>query len=687
MRVPVTKTLSSLYLDPPRDAPDNGIPELLPSSGSCPCGIAVTTSAVWAGADHGRSSMPLLPPPAARLSLCIDFPGYLQAQQHSPHQSALTLPPLSLRRKAPAMLLSALYPSAAEPSGDPRANLPAQDSALPPGFSLGSLAGGAIADGGDNGRRKRESSSSTVGGKSHGGRESSRASVDAAAAAEILSSWEHGQCPPLMTYGPFLPQPQVAAVAMDGPGDAVGEKLEADNIAGHLLQTLQLAAAMTAEPLPEPWVSPPSRPPPDSPEVAISQSQVPVQIEWSFDSDIQRARTQARHAAMDALGEIRYEHIDDSGCSSKDGGAGGHGSQAWGCFGGGGARLYSSGNGKSNGGAAAGSNDNVATGSSGREEWRRRPGGKGVALLLLSAFRCKTLRAVAVDGRKQHKYDRAACDSGIGTVLHCKASSGYRLGASNRGGSECVSDSHADVDENDEEEKEDGEEALLVLRSRDSRLVHRVRLAMDVSRGPAAVRRSVSSRSSPKAQDAAAAPTSVATDDLDAVMATAAATFTTATSEERPALSGPQPPLTAETVACRAAGQRRVWFRCPLVDRIHWFTRCHDTNSGSSNYGEDSDGKNLGKVRFEWLDLKGSGSRCRDTAASGSSYSNCMGRPTHARSESLTALLRRRSLSLLSLAGKLMASGRSLEAEPAEAAVDLSRRSVNPCVLAARGVW
>ncbi|GLI65262.1 hypothetical protein VaNZ11_008752, partial [Volvox africanus] len=276
MKVLVTKTLSSLYLDPPRDAPDSEIPELLPSLGSSPCGTVATTTAVWAGADHGRSSMPHLPPPAARLSLCIDFPGYLQALQHPP-QIALTLPPVSLRRNAPAMHLSALYPSATESSTDPRVTPPVQYSALPPGFSLGSLAGVTMENGIDNGRGKGGCSD---GGKWHGGRYSVRASVDA-------------------------------------------------------------AAAPTSKPLAAPWVFPPPS------ETAVSQSQVPVQMDWSFDSDLQRARVQARHAAMDALDEIRYEHMDDSHCSSKDGVAEGHNDRAWGCFTRAGARLCSIGNGRS----------------------------------------------------------------------------------------------------------------------------------------------------------------------------------------------------------------------------------------------------------------------------------------------------------------------------------------------------
>ncbi|GIL56659.1 hypothetical protein Vafri_11992 [Volvox africanus] len=668
MKVPVTKTLSSLYLDPPRDAPDSKVPELLPSLGSSPCGTAATTTAVWAGADHGRSSMPHLSPPAARLSLCIDFPGYLQALQHPP-QIASTLPPLFLRSNAPAMHLSALYPSAAESSTDPRVNTPVQYSALPPGFSLGSLAGVAKENGGDNGRAKGDP---IDGGNWYGGQYRVRASVDAAATAEVLSSWEHGPCLPL-TYGTPLPEPPLAAVQMADPDGAAGENLTADNIAGGSPQTLQPAAAPTAEPLPAPWVFPPP------PEAAVSQSQVPVQMDWVFDSDLQRARAQARHAVMDALDEIRYEHRDDSHRSSKDGAAEGHAGRAWGCFSGPGTRLCSISNGRSNVGAAARTYANVATDSSGSR--RGSPGGKGGAWLLLSAMWCKTLQAAGVDVREQRKNGRAACSGSIRTVIHRKKSSGCRFGGSNRDRSGCTSYPRADVDANGEEEDEEGkegegEDVLLVLRSRDSRLVHRVRLAMDVSRGPAGARRSVSSPSSPKAQASAVATTSAATSDLDAALAAAAAIFTAATAEERPLVSGPQPAPTAEADSCRAEGQRRVWFRSPLVERTHWFTRSPDAHGGSSDCEEDMGGKSFSKVPFGWVGLKRPGI-----------YSNGMGRPKHVRSASLTAMLRRGSLSFLSLAKKMTASGRSVQAEQAEAAVDLSRKSVNPCVLAARGVW
>ncbi|GLC74164.1 hypothetical protein PLESTF_001468800 [Pleodorina starrii] len=253
---------------------------------------ATATPIAWVNPDHRGRSMPLLPRPAARISLCMDFPGYLRALQQ--HDSAAASP-LGPYPRGRGLRLSAVDPTSG--GSDPRVGRP-DYSALLPGLSLGSMTG----------TQKDEQSDGGGGGGGDYGRStglpSVRASVDAAASAELLPTLELSYCPTTSStrfvQQPPPPPPPVEARWVTHGSAAAAESLGQLPLSGP-------AGVQQVPPPPPPAAPPPRSPPPSPPESAVSQSQVPLQAEWTFDADLQRARMQARYAAMDALDEILYE--------------------------------------------------------------------------------------------------------------------------------------------------------------------------------------------------------------------------------------------------------------------------------------------------------------------------------------------------------------------------------------------
>ncbi|EFJ43729.1 hypothetical protein VOLCADRAFT_96147 [Volvox carteri f. nagariensis] len=503
------------------------------------------------------------------------------------------LPPRDLCCNGPSALLSAVYTSAVEPSADPRAQS-THDSALPPGLSLGSMAGepktgeragsGARGAGGSEGAPAR--------------RPSLRPSVDGAAGAELLHTLDLMQC--CILPAKAGQEQVIGAVTVADSGMASGGQQAASTTAALLLQFPRPSPA-AVQLLP--------------PLEVTSQSQVPLQVEWSFDSDLQRARVQARCAAIDALDDIRYEvpdkvdghHISNRSCGP--------------------ARYRASSGFRYSGGACA--DTRAITTHAGRSG----DNCKGLPWRLLSALRRETLCATSTSFPDEQEQCRGAVRGAVGgcsgrrnvRYIGTKGGTRRREQGHKRG---CINflraiQHNAGKDECEVEEGEDEEEEgyLLVLLSRDSRLLHRVRMAVDIT-------------GRPTAKDAG----SVAAGYLNAVE-----TFGTTTAAERSAKSwAPALQFGAVTTSqlgpgVAAAEGRRVRFRCPLVERTHWVARSRD-NLNAGNVGDDVfvDATGSTSALFAW-DFGGAGA----AAASSQPCGNTARHLRQLRFPSLTAALRR----------------------------------------------
>ncbi|GLC74165.1 hypothetical protein PLESTF_001468900 [Pleodorina starrii] len=231
-------------------------------------------------ADHSPAAapagaLPPLPRSAARLSTCADFPGYLQLLQatrpnsHFPWLRNQLDPLLRNHAEAPEgqpSLASERRSCEVCPHADAAAS-----SVLLPGYSRGSQ--GAL--------RPARSAGVTAAPAAERGCWALRGSVDGAAGAELLSSWELSQY----------------------QGSPARGSRSASAVSGAAAAAAAAAAAVTAA-LPPP-AGGGGDPQPAKSQPSVMQQQQPTELK--FAGDLGRAREQALTAAASSLDRVRYD--------------------------------------------------------------------------------------------------------------------------------------------------------------------------------------------------------------------------------------------------------------------------------------------------------------------------------------------------------------------------------------------
>ncbi|GLI65263.1 hypothetical protein VaNZ11_008753 [Volvox africanus] len=237
---------------------------------------------------------PPLPRTAARLSICVDFPGYLQLIQ-GPHGGQCHSCLLQNQTTDGGELPNTVRPplgSETRCSADFAAS-----SIFLPGYARGSHGASRRARGGAATSLSKQ-------------RKGQPGSVDGAAGAVLLcSSGELTQYPVQGLQqgcggGGGQPQPQAV------PPDAEGSIKSPVALRAAAAAAATSAAAVAVAMIPPRLLMLNSR----------RKLQAPLQADWSFDSDLQRARLQARCAAASSSRcQIRYEE-----CGGGHGGSGSH---------------------------------------------------------------------------------------------------------------------------------------------------------------------------------------------------------------------------------------------------------------------------------------------------------------------------------------------------------------------------